>query len=800
MNKDSKIQVPNVLVITNTNQIASIINSFTSISSLIDELQKNKKLADFLFIGGTSNYRLLRLDHKFNIGETGIEGNRLRLTFIDPDGAFESDIFKVRYTDLTNLILTQNEQGSIDDSKEDIELKNNEKSEFQKRGFNVNTSGVNTTLSNFFWVSYGIGSEYDNWCPPALYSLNGASLEINEGVRHITLELIPNINSTLDSAVTIGVSQYPRVINANSRPIFEDFYPAIINKQDKIPTVDLHGVIKDVFKTYLSKVLQIPRSNVFIVLPNLNVLLSKFVNSELDALDKNGGKISPLSPLYTNSPLAAILSNLSQAYFNVFTKMGFEIAMPNVKPEHLPHNIVEFPGAGFVDVQAMRYLGALREFFNAPKLFKQDSPVVVPLLSDQDIQAHYPTLGARLNLYSTPNEGNFNYHTGGVEDYSYGKVIDRIQTGFQAVTNGQIRLSFHLQSDLKILNFWRTQFGIETDKAVAVFGDFNTINDFLYGGVNLFTSKNLNNPDIEKLIYKDPPNVTLEQRIFSMNYNYDIRSLFSRLNNRNKEKFGSTTIFYSFPDEFAFDDLGEFLDSDTRASIESKEIPLFTVGIKNSNVLDLKVDNNIFYYTALAITYQSSQNSSYAILNKINTNIYDTVKLNILRSEVEKYLANHTQVNKVSLQKLIKETSFDFGIEILEAHDLVNYLISHSNVIRKSKVIFETELDSRYGSNPLLTNLMMLRQAFESFTPVTVKTLPAFHLSNYGIILSKQAVLLISQPQFVGVKQKSIIPNTVLSGLYIIMGYNHIISDGEVSSEFYLVRNPRYFEGINDAT
>jgi hypothetical protein len=291
---------------------------------------------------------------------------------------------------------------------------------------------------------------------------------------------------------------------------------------------------------------------------------------------------------------------------------------------------------------------------------------------------------------------------------------------------------------------------------VLVVGDFRTINSILYGAENnvllskltsnINEEKNENSPKkiesfLPNLKYLKELNVG-EERLYKKTWEYYTKLLSSK---NDTSTFRSLFQDNSLIKTYVTNALGtDFEESLIQEAIDT--VPIFRYNTKNSNVLSLSLEKDNQFFAALLQTYIELSKIKEDIINEYATYNFDF------------------DINPWSLDK---STPF------YEEKPLVNF----DSAIRKKEDI-EKYVLSKYN------NL--------AFT-AKVKTLPLFTFSTPSIVGTGVVGLIGNGLKVTG---KYSIETTALdrlyTGLWTIMGYRHVISKGDVSSEFTLVRNNNY--------
>jgi len=99
------------------------------------------------------------------------------------------------------------------------------------------------------------------------------------------------------------------------------------------------------------------------------------------------------------------------------------------------------------------------------------------------------------------------------------------------------------------------------------------------------------------------------------------------------------------------------------------------------------------------------------------------------------------------------------------------------------------ELNPRYSNNPFGVLAGMYEMLYKTIVPVTITTLPMFHLSDQSVV-GRNCVIVANEPKAVAPNApESKLPNAFFSGHYQIRAFKHIIdSKNQAKSVFMLYK------------
>ena len=317
---------------------------------------------------------------------------------------------------------------------------------------------------------------------------------------------------------------------------------------------------------------------------------------------------------------------------------------------------------------------------------------------------------------------------------------------------------------------------------------------------------------------------------------------YSYLSSQNRQLSGDKFIS-------TFDSLGKFNSVDSFENhLRSNRIPLFNYGFTNSNVLDFNFDLNMWWAQFLRIVPESLKNvlltASIGDPKKGYTNTafktaVDLAKSNLSGEKLEKFLnelweesysgfvdgndpesAKHNEVFEFNdISKIAVNSPTVSPNEIRQV-----YSISDPLERREAKIaLFPTkeEFKSRmkqcillilntadyaakfksqtWNDNKSINDILSIqdRMATQGGFRGTITTLPLFQIMTPSMI-GRKALLYFVEPQIQSNdKLNNDIPfKTWLSGEYFILGYEAIISDGEITSKFDILKKP-YLKNVS---
>ena len=224
--------------------------------------------------------------------------------------------------------------------------------------------------------------------------------------------------------------------------------------------------------------------------------------------------------------------------------------------------------------------------------------------------------------------------------------------------------------------------------------------------------------------------------------------------------------------------------------LDENFIPRFTYGGNSSNLTEITIEENPFYYQKI-ISFVSDTFDNDDVVTLIKG--LDDIGFSGDRviTDLESYIVSSKEIHLDKVKNILYAAT---GSEISD-----NLVIDLLNVILRASEV-STKL-TKIGEAPVSV-LDLVRRAgraaafFDSLADqvyqVTVKGLPFFLKSSISSINSK-AFLDVKEPIVAGSKEPSLLKDSSFySGDYLIIGYRHKINSSTMFSEFKLVK----YQGI----
>ena len=622
-------------------------------------------------------------------------------------------------------------------------------------------------------------------------------------------------------------------------------FPKLANVIQK---VDFHLIITDVIRNYIQKALTTP--NVIVLLPNLNYVCRK-VLSEMGELSREvkesykkeleeHGPTDPEGREYWTpfSRSGSFTRDINSLYFQgdlgkFYDFVGkvlsyFGISLSKISLEDLSNNttaisdpILKNPWLSTSDLQS--YVGREASFFN-----------------------DYYHFARIVNIsHTVPNHRKL---IRSIEDKI--KAGSAGVYPIQCVTFYESDMELlKLWSKYSMISGWSNLFGgsrkFVENKPVVIYGDQALILQFLYGQGNLkaVTKKIAKLKEESEAAPTGPVSPIFAPAFAIVDYiggtnrqNFiagaenlapfhplDKIILLDQEYNDEVSKIINPTIGRENP--FPFGDPGSSpsdmdLDVGTKEKIAESNIPVFKYNTQNPNILDLTFRFGPVYFEQLITGYRRDV---WRRASTVSEGILETKYAEIPLRSVESALL------------FLRQTEYAFGsggeerraaMTALGARlhpDLVAQLgdprmssfgameasTGHAAVAEQGSVEYAVEVIFWYldminqvvdkpdmlfrhllGGDAIGSIMNLGQQLYRKAMRMDIKTLPMFHLSNYGTLLTPSLVLAQNAPivQTQGVMRSRL--NTFFSGAYNIVGFRHIISSTDSFSEFSLTKAP----------
>ena len=682
-------------------------------------------------------------------------------------------------------------------------------------------AAYNGTLNQSIWITYGVGDDLRDWCPPMCFK-QVTMVEFSfDATKGRTMKLIyggvgeEHPNLTTMGILPLGSLGLGAVFNGTSRRIFSEEaheqllldYPDLANAAlpstgtYTAPAVwkpSLHKIITDTLKSFLQS--STNSRNIVVLFPNLDKLLASYYKQNYEAVKS---------------------SNAERKYRSDSQELSAE------KVWNIEATREALEGLGFtMSCSRNSYKGRMGDsIFNAMerqiddivvwnKVHDDMPPVspesVVHWLGDRDFRCELSTNG----LFDT------------VKD-KLTSVGDKL-TNTIASTYGEAEpftVGWFYETDYNVLRILEG-YGLIKDgtKPALIFGEQNIIRYVLEG--RFFEDSTPTDEDtfdyaanVRSILHdfdiEDGFHMNLMKELYEVEMPIPWLGPFGPTANENIENFlpGDTNL-----DSTAYETIKK--EQPNRFS----RMPIFSFGTKNPNILNFNMDINK-QYTKLLTTFNYISLPAFGVTTAIlapntkdcqdacnllsqatefqNVTFTGAVNADGVPMDFEDIATNFWEYKKGSTGgTLLQSSDLDEVFAILAPEytldrefegkaDFVFYLWNAFCSLTQGDVP-RSSLNLR-GVNPIKQMLskhigiadVLSREAYLG----TIKTVPMFHLSTVRRAVAREAVVLGIEPKFFGTDLTSPPPTASwFSGIYILNGFKHTITKSGVYSEFAVAK------------
>lgn len=246
------IFVPNILITRNYEAMKKFMQGKS-----LQDISSEDLLDSFMFLSEQNKY-IYSLEHNHNFGQSDL---LITLKILDSDGNFESSVLTDNYINKT--LATRMEKFFAENTP--------------AKDFNayMNTHAHGNIR---VYISYGIGDNLDNWADPKCCTLVAATIDVaSNGIRNYEYKFQPLPNAFF--------SLIPEKDNSdpNSNDIFNIPFASMEVTED-IYVADPEQVsinIKEVMTGFAAKAVSTPKTNVIILIPDIDKPMLDYVKNFL---------------------------------------------------------------------------------------------------------------------------------------------------------------------------------------------------------------------------------------------------------------------------------------------------------------------------------------------------------------------------------------------------------------------------------------------------------------------------------------------------------------------------------------
>lgn len=805
----SKVFTGNVLLTFSRETMEKFFftNNNKSFKELISLFTKQDIEASVIASPNT-NSNLISFDYSFGSSFQGQQA--LTLKFIQTNSLFELWYLSKNSTDT----LSQNAIKSILNSTNSEQLN----SVLESRNYAPN--------GNTLYFSFGVGDDIRDWAGPFTANLAKYDLSIDEsGIKEITLGFtVPGnmflrnyIESKNDLNFSDALNRYNFLLKGKN---------LVHRVYEKVPMKEISKVENYVVKLLDNYITGITKSPTLIVLPNLNKIYDSAFNGQptpkdTASLEKNARDLEDQADQaekffkLAKQARAASPQGRPEFYSGLSEQQIKEL---RIKAQSIRQEISRIKANNkeaslkYGEVQRTTY--KLREAFGLkvshsnvgddevlvePGGFGSEIPITIDERTEKDYNRNKDKQNVVFSLIMEADNSSIPNTTENLIDpYINLKVFgDSISKYSQEVYDQE----FFVENNLRLLKLWNLR-GFTNNPnldPVYVFGDRKLIANLLY---------------LEDVIeFSDIGNRFLSDDKYSSNIKTKIQLSYYRVDYFDTFKKGKSSSSFN-EDVFIGDQLS--LKSDTFRDVKRNGIPIFRYNLQNPNVMSLSIENNAAYQNVYNVGYgiksvspflnvksgrfeefiQSFRRDKIEIIRKIREDLSqynpEKAKFKELLDPVKRYLVENPKFTSA----LLRETSSVYGPidprkksdtflrdSSILTYDQLAVIVAASIVQKFSNGGPFIEVDSVEEAALLESSIVenLNRLSYN----VSIKTLPFFHISTLPVG-QKLALLVASENKVVGANNLG--TGAFYTGLYRILGFRHFLGEGELYSEFSLMR------------
>ena len=243
-----------------------------------------------------------------------------------------------------------------------------------------------------------------------------------------------------------------------------------------------------------------------------------------------------------------------------------------------------------------------------------------------------------------------------------------------------------------------------------------------------------------------------------------------------------------------------------RAILQENNIPVFRYNVPNPNILDLNFKFAPVYFAALTMGFRKDIGRRATIAGVVESSPYFGTFTIRSMAELAVYLyirlynwGESKVTSPAERNKVIAEVVGSLDPRFVEAfgtagghedadalaYSVLSELDAFMEVVDKPTVIVNQFLPG----DPLSILSNFSDEMYRLAMRMDIKTIPSYHLSNYGTITRESIVLAQTAPIKHSTREERTLLNRFFSGIYQIIGFKHHISSTDSYSEFALSKS-----------
>jgi len=642
----------------------------------------------------------------------------------------------------------------------------------------------------YFYFYYGLNNNPAEWTGPVCAAFTDAQYQYSweTGRKSIIMTFTTTFDFPAYSRLALDMRGYNTYLNPKYKVVKKIKATALGSSSGFIDTFgndqSIHPVIcNSVIKEYLVQCTS-NKINILVLLPDLDKLLAKLVPNYLGFISTgiSGG---------TSFERTAALVDV---YGKIFEEMGFSVAYERS------------PGRGLtgsnLDVGDEMLRRALIERGFAG--FAQESAVTTYAAQGPQSAEYYLGVAITKDL-----------------NQSYQDVIQKITNGLKNKLS-LVDISLEVIDDLQFVNEFVDFLSsrghpykslIEKDKPILVFGDRYLMQKYLYGKKH-YVTKGLIQEAQQKTVTGKEEDLSLTS--LQNQYGFDKKTTDDYLSDLDKTAFNDNYIdtiakkyflkidetlqvnsgMYSITaDDFSLDSADSAI-----ASLRQCRVPIFKSGLSESNLLNVDLNFNDFYFAALRAVWAkvdqlnliTGDSPTSPAINVNNLRVFNPTEFAQIEKDLKSLniINDALELNFFKLVDYLEDPSNKFT-EYLKAQDIdktqgISDLISvlSNDIKSKRQEKLRVIVGSHTNTNSYIQYLSLFARLVNNAYIGYIKTLPSFHIS--GTALSVPPILLLLEEiNTIPYNSKSFL-SRALNGLYQIIGFKHTITSDDVYSEFFI--------------
>ena len=690
-----------------------------------------------------------------------------------------SDFLELTNLDWVNMLIPTNSAKAIYDVYiKGKELQNREKKseEYQKQvdilkeaNSSLKTKveeqlqAIKNRMSNpNVYIIYGVGSNMKYWAGPFICRMQGVDYKFNgsTGAKSILLTFVPMGDITIFTGDNILKNGIGLLGTRDSLPvkisIFKDqtskydftrdteYRQSLNNAKLKrllgntagVNEKDVDKVLNTLVYNYIKNA--VTDTDVVVILPDMNKVVNKQIDFLKTAMEKylNNNYWSPFA--LGKGPLIE-----AYTYIELYRSLGLQITMN---------------GSFATD----KFIGNPH-----PEVFIEDFDAYLGRNKYTDIA---------VSLIKYPNQ-------------TYKEPLDNLAK--ELANNGRpIDFEMEVVHDVnyirKLASYLKSRGDnrVSGTRPVMVVGDRGLIERFLFGKQNL----------VDKGVIKYVNNDVDPSSVKSLDYYLtDSNKIFSTPEYLNI----ASSCFLSYKPEYPYEfsqlpkDSFFFLDPKvSESNLNGAGVSIFTLGIENSNILDINTNVNLSYYLALQQIWFSEVKKGRVHSGSKDVEAEGVSSPNYAnKRSVQTALTAVTTTSPDTIKQkmeIYRKDLNEMGFNDQTLEDITAYLINLLGTNKEGRG-FTIPVDWSTGDDAFQQLIRMLININRQANQATIKTLPAFHLSK-GNMCQPTVLLILNEPGMVG-KSNAYSILKVMGGFWRVIGFEHKISGYDISSSFQLVKD-----------